>query len=269
MGATVDPAVPENDVTILSDIRPEDFPGIWYEYANEDHFWCQWRLAAFLKQLADLGLDTSEPMSGLEIGCGNGLVRRQLEQNTAWSVDGADIDLPVLKRNGTERSETFLYNIHERSETLREKYDFVLLFDVLEHIPDDEADSFLDSSLFHLRPGGWLFINVPAGEYMRSKYDTIAGHFRRYSKPMMQRHFELAGLQTRDIRYWGLSLVQVALLRKYWLATVKDDDAIIRTGFRPPSPFINQSFKTLMKIETSLFRRPFLGTSVLGAAQKG
>ena len=53
------------------------------------------------------------------------------------------------------------------------------IFDVLEHIEDDK--SFLSKLNFYLRPGGELYITVPAYNFLWSGEDEYAGHFRRYT----------------------------------------------------------------------------------------
>ena len=66
------------NITVLSDIKSEDFPGVWYGIADENHFWCVERLRVTRKLLKQRGVKLTDPLYGLEIGCGNGLVRRQL-----------------------------------------------------------------------------------------------------------------------------------------------------------------------------------------------
>lgn len=53
------------------------------------------------------------------------------------------------------------------------------LFDVLEHIPADRA--MLASLHEVMRPGGMLYLTVPAFDWLWSSSDVYAGHFRRYS----------------------------------------------------------------------------------------
>ena len=256
----------KRDVRILSRPLALGFPNEWYEIACEGHFWLEWRLAAFLNLIDDLGIRRDQPWRGLDIGCGNGIVRMQIERHCAWSVDGADLNEEALRLNRAERGETFFYNIHDRNEELAEAYNFIILFDVLEHI--EEAGRFLDSVLFHLRPGGWLFINVPALEALRSAYDQAAGHVRRYDKAMMTRELAAHPLDLRDLRYWGLSLLPLLLLRTLVTARRRSTREIIQRGFEPPSPWINQLLKMIMKIEARLVHRPVLGTSLLATAVK-
>jgi SAM-dependent methyltransferase len=61
---------------------------------------------------------------------------------------------------------------------------------VLEHIEDDR--SALDHMLSLVRPGGTLFLLVPAHAFLFSAFDTAGGHFRRYNKRGMRDLFSRA-----------------------------------------------------------------------------
>lgn len=262
------PALSPTDPIRLSSVKSEDFPQSWYELADENHFWCRWRLQAFRYQLDSLAIQTNTELKGIEIGCGNGLVRRQLEEMTSWEIDGADIDIDALRMNQTARGQSFLYDIHERHADMKEAYDFIVLFDVLEHIEGDETQHFLESCSFHLKPHGKIFVNVPAMESLRSKYDEVAGHYFRYSKELLTRQLSEAGFRAEDVRYWGFLLVPIAYLRKLVVQGETDADKIIEKGFRPPSSMLNVLLSLVGKIETLILRGPWRGTSLLWAGSK-
>jgi SAM-dependent methyltransferase len=254
------------EIRRLSKPLPVDFPHDWYEIAYATHFWFEWRLAAFLRLCDDLQIDRTAPWRGLDIGCGNGVVRTQIEGNSKWTLDGADLNEKHLEESSSVRGDSLYYDIHDRVPELQARYDFIILFDVLEHI--DESSKFLDSTLFHLKPGGWLFINVPALETLRSNYDRAAGHVRRYDKKMMQRELAAHPVQARDMRYWGFSMLPLLLARTIATAGRRSIKDIIDTGFKPPSEGINRLLKGVMRLETKLTRRPPLGTSLMAAAVK-
>ena len=67
------------------------------------------------------------------------------------------------------------------------------MFDVLEHIENDAAALRQLHTL--LRPGGRLFLTVPAYPFLASGDDAIAGHFRRYTLSSLAR--VLAGSRFR------------------------------------------------------------------------
>ncbi len=250
----------------LSKVDPDGFPFDWYAIAREDHFWFRMRIRSFMKFVPNF-LSPKDPLNVLEIGCGNGLVRRQLESVTNWKTDGADINEEALKLNTGLEGKTYLYNIHDRNESLKDKYDAVILFDVLEHIP--ETTEFLESCLFHLKPGGHLFINVPALNRYRSDYDLAVGHVRRYDKVMMAEEFSSLNARVVGMRYWALTLVLPLILRKYLVTNKKKDTAaIVEKGLQPPNPFIDKLFYSVMNLENRIFPNPFVGASLLAAIQK-
>jgi SAM-dependent methyltransferase len=89
------------------------------------------------------------------------------------------------------------------------QYDLVLSTDVLEHIDDDvEAMQQLASLV---RPGGSLFVVVPAGQYLFGNHDRELGHFRRYSLRTLAALLP-EGMLVRRLRYFGISLIPVAWL---------------------------------------------------------
>ncbi len=253
-------------VEILSPVDEVSFPSEWYDLNAPDHFWFHWRFAVVQRLLAGLKLDLKAPARALDIGCGVGTLRDQLEGFTAWTIDGVDLNLQALGRARPGRGRLFFYDILKPRPEFVATYDYVFLFDVLEHISPTRA--FVESVLRPLRPGGLLFVNVPALESLRSVYDTAAGHFRRYTSRSLAEEFQEQPARIEDVRYWGFSLVPLLLVRKAMLSGRKDHGQIIRSGFQPPSRWINRSFSQLAKLETTLLRRPPLGTSVLMALRK-
>jgi SAM-dependent methyltransferase len=250
-------------VEVLSD-NVGDFPIDWYEIAQEGHFWFEWRFQAFIKQLEDLKISKDEAMIGLDIGCGYGLVRTQIENHSSWTTDGADLNKKALEQNKSI-GQTLLYNIHDCKKEYKERYDYILLFDVLEHIEDTQV--FLNSVLFHLKKGGYVFVNVPALNNKKlSIYDKAVGHHRRYDKKMLSA--ELKTLNILDIRYWGLGLLPLLLLRGLYISKKTTKYEVIQKGLRPPKEWINQLLVKWMWIETKLLKNPLLGTSLLAAGRK-
>jgi SAM-dependent methyltransferase len=140
------------------------------------------------------------------------------------------------------------------------KYDIVLMMDVLEHIPDDTA--FFEAACAHLKPGGHIIVGVPANGWMYSKYDQVVGHFRRYSPKGLRKVFLKNDTKVLRGSFWGLSLVPISILRKFWLLFV-GKEKIVSTGFKPPSPLFNSLFLWLMRLELTFFQKPPLGISYM------
>ncbi len=79
------------------------------------------------------------------------------------------------------------------------------LFDVLEHIEDDEEFLKLANGL--LIQGGRLYLTAPAHGFLWSTADVDAGHYRRYSLGGMAQLLEAAGFQVEYQTYFFSSLL--------------------------------------------------------------
>jgi 2-polyprenyl-3-methyl-5-hydroxy-6-metoxy-1,4-benzoquinol methylase len=254
-------------ITILSSPEQYTFENRWYyEIARVSHFWIEGRFKNFLNFINEIGLDSSRPLKGLEIGCGNSVVRLQIEQHTAWQVDGSDLDLFGLKLAKKGRGCLYLYDVLEKNPLFHEQYDFLILFDVIEHIPD--VTEFLSACLFHLKKGGYIFINVPALQGLFSVYDKVQGHQRRYDIKSLEKQLKSCSLKILNIHYWGLFLVPLVFIRKILPISSKNPETVIRAGFQPSSPRINGIFRSVLALEARIFSRPFVGTSLMAAAKK-
>lgn len=85
-----------------------------------------------------------------------------------------------------------------------ESLDLVLLMDVIEHIED--VDAFLTELLTKVKPGGYLFVTVPAHQFLFSVHDVFLKHFRRYNKKMMKETMDKHGLVIEKSFYFYTSL---------------------------------------------------------------
>jgi 2-polyprenyl-3-methyl-5-hydroxy-6-metoxy-1,4-benzoquinol methylase len=253
-----------SEIERLSPVRAQAFPDEWYDAGDAGHFWFRWRLAALRRALRAAGADGAAPWRVLDVGCGSGVLAGQLEAETAWTVDGTDLNLAALERCRPRRGRTLYYDVTELRPELRERYDAVVLFDILEHLPDPRA--LAAAALAHLRPGGLLLVNVPALPSLTSAYDRAAGHLRRYTTATLARELEGLGLARRALAYWGLSLVPLLAVRKVLLAG--GGPKVIDRGFRPPLPGVNGALVGLMRLETALWPAPPVGTSVLYVGEK-
>lgn len=90
-------------------------------------------------------------------------------------------------------------------------FDLVLIFDVLEHIENDQKA--LEEIKRVLKPGAILMFTVPAFNFLYNKHDKYLGHFRRYSKKnlknLINNDFEIITLS-----YWMNLLFIPALIQR-------------------------------------------------------
>jgi len=228
----------------------------WFEIATPDHFWIRRRFAV-MRRLADSAVRKAKRAA--EIGCGNGLLQRDLENHYGVSVAGFELNEFALKNSMSRLSPLYCYDIHQRNPQFRSYFDLLFLFDVLEHIEDESR--FLQSVKFHLSDFGTLLINVPAHQFFYSDYDRAAGHVRRYSASQLEKVLDRNGFKLSASTYWGLPLVPLLLARK--AITLSRTDG--RSGFDPKGRKTNDLLGLLARVER--IPQNFLGTSVMAVVE--
>lgn len=228
----------------------------WFAIATTGHFWIRRRFEVF-QTLAGSLLENSHQIA--EIGCGHGLVQRQIEEAYNREVTGFDLNESALRQNQSRRSSIFCYDICQMSPQFRQRFDFIVMFDVLEHI--DDEDRFLQAAKFHLATNGYLAINVPAGQWIYSAYDRAAGHKRRYSIRALRNAARRNGYEVTKWTYWGFPLLPLAVLRKLLLARSQDEQSTISTGFDSRSETMNTLLRGLSRCE--LIPQKLLGASLM------
>jgi hypothetical protein len=216
----------------------------WYGIATLDHFWMRRRFDVLCCLAAD---DIRRAASIAEVGCGHGVLQRQIEDRFHQEVTGFDLNEAALKQTFSRTSMVCCYDMFQREPGYKGRFDFVLLFDVLEHLEDEHA--FVDAVRFHMARRGRLAINVPAMQSLWSKYDEAAGHVRRYDVDMLRNVADRCGLTISGWTYWGLPLTPLLVARKIWLA-FRSSDQIISEGFSTRGTGINQLLSLLSRCET-------------------
>ncbi|NPD45555.1 MULTISPECIES: bifunctional 2-polyprenyl-6-hydroxyphenol methylase/3-demethylubiquinol 3-O-methyltransferase UbiG [unclassified Lentimicrobium] len=248
---------------ILSKNKMVSMSDDWYELTDIDHFWLQWRFRIFAQLIHPFLKNDSQVF---EIGCGNGIVMKQFENTYHQSIAGCDlnqfaIDHIIEDLKGT----VYTYDIHDRHKDLLEKFDIIILFDVIEHIEDEKY--FIESALAHLKKGGKLIINVPAHQWLYSRYDKIVGHLKRYNKKDINAIVNQIDGSSVNHKYWGFSLIPLLLVRKLYLVFQKEEN-VISKGFKPPHPLVNSITKLIMKLETAIPLNLPIGASLMSVIDK-
>jgi len=243
-------------IEYLSRPAPVNMGDWWFDLATPGHFWIRRRFVV-MQRLADSAVRTARHVA--EIGCGNGLLQRDVEDHYGFPVAGFELNELALQKNVSRLSPLYCYDIHQRASQFRAHFDLLFLFDVLEHIDDESG--FLQSVKFHLSDSGTLLVNVPALEFFRSDYDRAAGHVRRYSVSQLCEVFERNGLKVKASTYWGLPLVPLLLARK--AITLPGSDG--KSGFDSRGRHTNELLGLLARMEPIPQR--LLGTSVMVVAE--
>jgi SAM-dependent methyltransferase len=121
----------------------------------------------------------------LEVGCGVGTFTKRLAQAPLimhiLSIDVSNSAVSVC-RDAVRSPKLELRHADVRDVT--GTFDLVVCMNVLEHIEDDLGA--LSHMVRLVRPGGVLFLLVPAHQFLYTPFDRESGHYRRYSRRHMQ-----------------------------------------------------------------------------------
>ena len=131
----------------------------------------------------------------------------------------------------------------------------------------------MTSALYHLKPGGHVFINVPALQSLYSKFDVAVGHCRRYNKGTLEAELAKAGIRKVDDRYWGLTMLPLLALRKLLVSfgrkSAGKTTTMVQRGVQPPNQLANAMLTGAMQFETHIIPNAPIGTSLLFVGQAG
>lgn len=233
----------------------------WYDHASADHFWMKWRFDVVCK-LLPRRLDLGEV---LEVGCGSCVALKQIEDYYNCPVHGCDLNAEALRKAKPGRGHLYCYDINQRNAELKNRFSTIFLLDVLEHIGDEKQ--FLESINYHLGDAGRLILSVPAHSVLYSKYDSVDGHFRRYSISELDDVLRKSGFTLEMGTYWGMSLLPVIVLRKFFLLFIKRRN-VIKIGFQPQHFVVERILQALRRFECSLFSKVPFGSSIVVVARK-
>lgn len=248
-------------ITYLSPPAQVSMSDWYFDIAHLEHFWVRRRFDV-MRRMADPIIRKSKAIG--EVGCGNGMLQRCVEDHYHLPVAGFELHEGGLKKNVSRFSPLYCYDIHHRAPEFRSHFDLLLMCDVLEHIEDESA--FLQSLRYHLTDNGTIIINVPALQYLFSKYDEEAGHYRRYSIARLQKVVEENGFKVRSITYWGLCLVPLLMARKVVVSMKRNEGGAYSTGFDPGGRLSNKALGLLARCEPLPQR--IQGTSVMAVVEK-
>ena len=228
----------------------------YFQIASLEHFWVRRRFEVLQKFASTLITEAKEMA---DVGCGHGILQRQVEEAYGREVTGFDLNENGLKHNLSRFSRVCCYDILQKEPALKEHFNLIFLCDVLEHITNE--DDFLRSLVFYLAPEGHLVVNVPAGEWAFSGYDRAAGHVRRYSANRFLETARRNGLQVLRWTYWGFPLLPTLLFRKLWLSGNQEPSQAYSSGFDTGSQAVNNLLHTASKFE--IIPQKIAGTSLL------
>jgi SAM-dependent methyltransferase len=245
---------------------PHYFPTL--AAVEREHYWFATRCEV-VRDVLRRSVPDLEWRALFDIGCGSGGLVAFLGASGVPLAGACDV-YPESLALVRQRVTLPLVLVDEgRFPPLAPGYSLLSLFDVLEHIDDDEG------TLVHLRevlePGGILVLTVPAHPFLFDEMDEIAHHRRRYGRGELGGKLRAAGFRVLHLTHFMAPLVGLVPLR--WAARAlggRKSAMKRRKAELSVTPGLNGLMRALLRLERPLVRAgrlPF-GTSLVAVAAR-
>jgi SAM-dependent methyltransferase len=237
------------------------------------HFWFRARNAVLEGIVRRIEPTLRPDYQILEVGCGTGNTLRVLSRIcTRGRVYGMDFQIEGLHiaRHRTARP-VLQGDIRRAPFGRRFLFDAVGMFDVLEHIDEDEA--VLAAIRSQLVPDGLLLLTVPAGPELWSTFDVAAHHRRRYTAAELGRKLQRCGFSLEYLSPFMVVLYPLLWVRRRFSSRVSQAEDLFQASLAEFRiiPFANAALFLALRAEAPFIasRRvlPF-GTSLLAVARR-
>ncbi|QDU69063.1 class I SAM-dependent methyltransferase [Engelhardtia mirabilis] len=223
---------------------------------ERDHWWFRGRRSVYFGLLSH-HLRGQRPQRVLDLGCGMGGFLEGLSE-LGGEVFPSDISIESLDRC---RERGFPDGVASSGYSLPYRdasFDLVCMFDAIEHIPDDER--VMREVARVLKPGGRIFVSVPAYQFLYANNDRVAQHERRYTRGRLARVFRQAGLTVERNTHSNIFLFPVilpAVLAIKLLETITGKEADSNhTNLSWPIPrFVHSIFAGIFAAELPFSKR--------------
>lgn len=235
--------------------------------AEESHWWFQGRRRILGAAIARLNLPDAAGI--LELGAGTGGNLAMLSRfGAVTAVEANPLARTLAVRKSWGTIPVLPGFLPDGLPAFERKFDLICLFDVLEHVGQDEAALHAMRAL--LAPGGAVVITVPAFPKLWGPHDEMLHHYRRYERVELAAKLERAGLRVIKLSYSNMFLFPAAVAARLFdrVRQKLTKTAKVSAAGTPPEP-LNRGFAAIFGAERHLLGRidlPF-GLSLLAIAR--
>ena len=227
-----------------------------------------WWYGALRGVLTDAWMRFGPPSGGsvriCDAGCGTGGVLAMLKRN--GQAFGIDIAPEALHFSQDRRLSRLVRGSIQEMPFRAAVFDAVVSLDVLYHRSVPDRGAAVREMVRLLKPGGVLFVNVPAYEWLRSPHDAAVHTGHRFTRNELCALLEANGAEVIWASYWNALLLPVIAAAR-WVRRASGERSDLE-GAR--DSWINRLLLRVLRAERALLRHcglPF-GVSIFAVAKK-
>jgi SAM-dependent methyltransferase len=235
---------------------------------EDDHWWYTGMRRVADALLAERFADRRGSLAVLDAGCGTGGNSAHLR--AYGSVTGVDFSADALTF-ARERPAIRLARASVEALPFADAtFDLILSNDVLCHLGVANDAAAAREFRRVLRPGGVLYLQLPAYEWLRSHHDEAVHTGHRYAADELRRLLVASDLHILRITYANAALLPAATLWRGLNRLRPGRISADHSDVRPVPGPLNAMLRRMLTIEASLLIRRNLraGLSVIGVAEK-
>ena len=239
-------------------------------YEFEDSYWWYLGLQHTIRKLLStyIGLDKIRHFKILDAGCGTGGNLNILKKfGEGVGLDfSRDALLYCKKRDLKYLCRASVENFPFKSGS----FDLILCMDVLCHKTVKSKLDVINKMKDLLKPGGYLLLNLPAFDSLKSEHDRAVHTDKRFSMKETKEKLKTADLDINRIIYFNTLLFPFISLSRFFRKSKTSEEIAHTSDFKKIPEILNKSLLTLLKFEASYiknFNLPF-GLSIMALAQK-
>lgn len=240
-------------------------------YRAEGRHWWYRGLRDIMFRRTGLRHPASRAWQILDAGCGTGGTLDALRQSGHLHTQGFDYNESAIyfcHQRG-------LFNVRHGSITdipfPSAEFDLVLCNDVLCDAGTTNEARALCELYRVLKPGGRLFLNLPAYAFLRSEHDRATDVDRRYTMRSLRHKVEAAGFRVQHLSHWNAVVFPIVLAVRLRRRNGKNRaPSVAHSDIQiPPAPF-NRLLTLVVRSESRLtdwITIPY-GSSIICLARK-
>ncbi|WP_256573352.1 MULTISPECIES: trans-aconitate 2-methyltransferase [unclassified Pseudomonas] len=217
----------------FSELARLEATNFWFRARNKIILWA---LRTYMPELQNF----------LEVGCGTGFVLSGIaEAHPEVALSGSEIFATGLSHATKRINSANFMQMDARHVPFVNEFDAIGVFDVLEHIEEDEA--VLAQLHKALKPNGVLLLTVPQHPWLWSASDEYACHVRRYTRLEIEAKVRTCGFELLHSTSFVTTLLPAMMLSRE--LQKRNPGSSNPTDELKINPFFNKLFYSLMMLE--------------------